>query len=130
VTLSLRGALPVDDLSCWLSCVALGELSLQGTQVPNASFAGLGPLLARLHKLDLSECKQVQAISNLAPATSLRELTLADSDVIDLRGLDKLVAFFDDAGRDQHSHRGLVHPAAVPSTGHAVFRRGHHRTRK
>jgi hypothetical protein len=92
VTLSLHGARPVDDLSCLLGCVALRELSLQGTQVTNESFAGLGPLLARLHKLDLSKCKQLKAISNLAPATSLRELNLADSDVADLRGLEKLVA--------------------------------------
>jgi hypothetical protein len=41
VTLSLHGALPVDDLSCSLGCVALRELSLQGTQVTNESFAGL-----------------------------------------------------------------------------------------
>jgi hypothetical protein len=57
VTLSLHGAQrPLDDLSCLLGCVALRELSLQGTQVTNESFAGLGPLLARLHKLDLSGC--------------------------------------------------------------------------
>jgi hypothetical protein len=92
VTLSLHGALPVDDLSCLLGCVALRELSLQDTQVTNESFAGLGPLLARLHKLDLSECEQLKAISNLAPATSLRELNLAHSGVADLRGLEKLVA--------------------------------------
>jgi Leucine-rich repeat (LRR) protein len=92
VTLSLHGALPLDDLSCLLGCVALRELGLQGcTQVTNESFAGLGPLLARLHKLDLSGCKQLTAISNLAPATSLRELNLADSGVADLRGLEKLV---------------------------------------
>jgi hypothetical protein len=55
VTLSLRDERrPLDDLSCLLGCVALRELSLQGTQVTNESFAGLGPLLARLHKLDLS----------------------------------------------------------------------------
>jgi Leucine-rich repeat (LRR) protein len=72
--------------------VALRELSLQGTQVTNESFAGLGPLLARLHKLDLSVCRQLKAISNLAPATSLRELSLADSGVANLRGLEKLVA--------------------------------------
>jgi Leucine-rich repeat (LRR) protein len=72
--------------------VALRELSLQFTQVTNESFTGLGPLLARLHKLDLSGCKQLKAISNLAPATSLRELNLADSGVADLRGLEKLVA--------------------------------------
>jgi hypothetical protein len=91
VTLSLHGA-PVVDLSCLLGCVALRELSLQGTQVTNESFAGLGPLLTRLHKLDLSKCEQLQAISNLAPATSLRELHLADSGVTDLGGLEKLVA--------------------------------------
>jgi Leucine-rich repeat (LRR) protein len=101
VTLSLRqvprlrlnGELrPSDELSCLLGCVALRELSLQGTQVTNESFAGLGPLLARLHKLDLSKCELLTAISNLAPATSLRELNLAHSRVRDLRGLKKLVA--------------------------------------
>jgi hypothetical protein len=57
VTLSLHDELrPLDDLSCLLGCVALRELSLQGTQVTNESFAGLDRLLARLHKLDLSEC--------------------------------------------------------------------------
>jgi hypothetical protein len=75
VTLSVHGALPAVDPSRLLGCVALRELSLQGTQVTNASFARLGPLLARLHKLDLSWCSQLKAISNLAPATSLRELT-------------------------------------------------------
>jgi Leucine-rich repeat (LRR) protein len=83
---------PLDNLSCLQGCVALRELSLQGTQVTNESFAGLGPLLARLHKLDLSGCKHLQAISNLAPATSLRELDLADSAVVNLDGLEKLVA--------------------------------------
>jgi Leucine-rich repeat (LRR) protein len=93
VTLSLHDVnRPLDDLSCLLSCVALRELSLQDTQVTNESFVGLGPLLARLRKLDLSGCKQLKAISNLAPATSLRELTLADSGVADLRGLENLVA--------------------------------------
>jgi Leucine-rich repeat (LRR) protein len=92
-TLSLREVRrPLDDLSCLLGCVALRELSLQDTLVANESFAGLGPLLARLHKLDLSWCFQLQAISNLAPATSLRELNLADSRVGDLGGLEKLVA--------------------------------------
>jgi Leucine-rich repeat (LRR) protein len=81
-----------DDLSCLLGCVALRELSLQGTEVTNESFAGLGPLLARLYKLDLSWCQQLQAISNLASATSLRQLNLAHSVVADLRGLETLVA--------------------------------------
>jgi Leucine-rich repeat (LRR) protein len=94
VTLSLPhdSARSLGDLSCLLGCVALRELSLQGTEVTNESFAALGPLLARLHKLDLSWCYQLKAISNLSPATSLRELTLADSGVADLRGLEKLVA--------------------------------------
>jgi hypothetical protein len=93
VTLSLHDSLrSADDLNYLLGCVALRELSLKRTQVTNESFAGLGPLLARLHKLDLSRCGQLQAISNLAPATSLRELNLAHSCVTDLRGLDKLVA--------------------------------------
>jgi Leucine-rich repeat (LRR) protein len=93
VTLDLHGALPLDRLSCLLGCVALRELSLQGTSVTNASFAGLGPLLARLHELDLSECNCLKAISNLAPATSLRGLNLAHCDnLTNLRGLQKLVA--------------------------------------
>jgi hypothetical protein len=93
VTLSLHGELlPVEELGCLLGCVALRELSLHDTQVTNENFAGLGPLLARLHKLDVSWCGQLEAISNLAPATSLRELNLAHSRVKDLRGLEKLVA--------------------------------------
>jgi Leucine-rich repeat (LRR) protein len=91
VTLSLDER-PLDDLSCLLGCVALRELSLQQTQVTNESFAGLGPLLARLHKLNLCACEQLKAISNLAPATSLRELDLAESGVADLQGLNKLGA--------------------------------------
>jgi hypothetical protein len=93
VTLSLRDERrPLDDLSCLLGCVALRELSLRDTRVTNESFAGLGPLLARLHKLDLSWCVQLKVISKLAPATSLRELNLARSGVVNLRGLEKLVA--------------------------------------
>jgi Leucine-rich repeat (LRR) protein len=93
VTLSLHEELrPLYDLSCLLGCVALRELSLRGTLVTNESFAALGPLLARLHKLDLCACEQLEAISNLAPATSLRELDLAYSGVADLRGLEKLGA--------------------------------------
>jgi hypothetical protein len=91
--LSLHGELrPPDELSCLLGCVALRELSLRSTQVTNESFAVLGALLTRLHKLDLSGCEQPKAISNLAPATSLRELNLAYSRVKDLSGLTKLVA--------------------------------------
>jgi Leucine-rich repeat (LRR) protein len=93
VSLSLHGERrPLDDLSCLLGCVALRELSLQGTQVTNESFAGLGPLLARLHKLDLSGCGRLTMLSNLAPATSLRELDLTRSSVEELGGLEKLVA--------------------------------------
>jgi Leucine-rich repeat (LRR) protein len=92
LTLRLPDYTRLGDLSCLLGCVALRELSLQGTRVTNESFAGLGPLLARLHNLDLSRCRQLKAISNLAPATSLRELNLAYSSVEDLGGLDKLVA--------------------------------------
>jgi Leucine-rich repeat (LRR) protein len=92
VTLTLHDdRRPLDDLSYLLGCGALRELSLRGTQVTDKSFAQLDRLLARLHKLDLSECRQLKAISNLAPATSLRELNLADSRVEDLRGLEKLV---------------------------------------
>jgi Leucine-rich repeat (LRR) protein len=93
VTLSLHDyARSPGDLSCLLGCVALRELSLQGTQVTNASFAGLKRLLARLYKLDLSGCQQLKTISNLAPATSLRELNLAYSGVESLQGLEKLIA--------------------------------------
>jgi Leucine-rich repeat (LRR) protein len=92
VTLSVHGALPLHRLSCLLGCVALRELSLQSTWVTNEDFAGLGPLLARLRKLDLSQCELLKAISNLAPATSLRELNLRDSGVAGLQGLEKLVA--------------------------------------
>jgi Leucine-rich repeat (LRR) protein len=93
VTLSLHDyARSPGDLVCLLGCVALRELSLQGTHVTNASFAGLKRLLARLHKLDLSGCQQLKTISNLAPATSLRELNLADSGVESLQGLEKLIA--------------------------------------
>jgi Leucine-rich repeat (LRR) protein len=93
VTLSLHDyTRSLGDLNCLLGCVALRELSLQRTRVTNEIFAGLGPLLARLHKLDLSKCEQLKAISNLAPATSLRELNLAYSGVVDLLGLEKLVA--------------------------------------
>jgi hypothetical protein len=92
VTLYLHDARPLDDLSCLVGCVALRKLALHGTQVTNESLAGLGPLLARLHKLDLSKCQQLKAISNLAPATSLRQLYLGDSGVADLQGLEKLVA--------------------------------------
>jgi Leucine-rich repeat (LRR) protein len=93
VTLSLHGELrPPSDLSCLLGYVALRELSLKASPVTNQIFAGRGPLLARLHKLDLSGCGKLTAISNLAPATSLRWLDLARSPVEDLGGLEKLVA--------------------------------------
>jgi Leucine-rich repeat (LRR) protein len=75
---------PVTDLEGLQGLVALRELTLSSTPVTNESFAGLEQLLARLHKLDLSGCKQLKAISNLAPATSLRELNLSDSGVEDL----------------------------------------------
>jgi Leucine-rich repeat (LRR) protein len=84
--------LPLTNLKGLRGLVALRELSLSNTAVTNAHFAGLGQLLARLHKLDLSGCKQLKAISNLAPCVSLRELNLADSRVEDLQGLHKLVA--------------------------------------
>jgi Leucine-rich repeat (LRR) protein len=93
LTLNLRSELrPPDELSRLLGCVALRELSLQGTRVTNEVFARLGPLLPQLYKLDLSGCLQLKAISNLAPATSLRELNLAYSSVECLQGLEKLVA--------------------------------------
>jgi Leucine-rich repeat (LRR) protein len=86
VTLSLQEVKrPLDDLSCLLGCVALRELSLRCTQVTNESFAGLGPL-------DLRGCAHLHAISNLAPATSLRELNVAYSGVVSLQGLEKLIA--------------------------------------
>jgi Leucine-rich repeat (LRR) protein len=82
----------VTDLKGLEGLVALRELTLSSTLVTNESFAGLEQLLARLHKLDLSECKYLKTISNLAPATSLRELNLSDCGVENLQGLEKLVA--------------------------------------
>jgi hypothetical protein len=130
VTLSLHGSLrPVDDLSCLLSCVALRQLSLQGTQVTNESFAGLDRLLTRLHKLDLSLCGQLEAISNLAPATSLRELNLAHSGVVNLGGLEKLVAL-ETLDVTDICAEDLSILQQVPTTGHADRQRGHHHARK
>jgi Leucine-rich repeat (LRR) protein len=83
---------PVTDLQGLQGLVALRELTLSSTPVTNESFAGLEQLLARLHKLDLSECHKLKAISNLAPATSLRELDLSYSGINRLEGLQKLVA--------------------------------------
>jgi hypothetical protein len=70
---------PVTNLKGLQGLVALRELTLSSTPVTNESFAGLEQLLARLHKLDLSECTQLKAVSNLAPATSLRELNLSQA---------------------------------------------------
>jgi Leucine-rich repeat (LRR) protein len=83
---------PVADLNGLHGLTALRELTLSSTPVTNESFAGLGPLLARLHKLDLRGCKQLKAISNLAAATSLRALDLSYSGVERLEGLQKLIA--------------------------------------
>jgi Leucine-rich repeat (LRR) protein len=83
---------PVANLQGLQGLVALRELILRCTPVTNESFEGLEQLLARLYKLDLRGCTLLEAISNLAPATSLRELNLADSRVWGLRGLEELVA--------------------------------------
>jgi Leucine-rich repeat (LRR) protein len=73
-------------------CSALRELSLCSSHITNDTFRGHEALLARLHKLDLSGCSQLTAISNLAPCVSLRELNVSSSSVEDLRGLEQLVA--------------------------------------
>jgi Leucine-rich repeat (LRR) protein len=83
---------PMVDLGGLQSLVALRELILCNTAVSNDSFAGLDRLLSGLHKLDLSHCTQLTAISNLAPCISLRELHLSFSGVESLEGLEKLVA--------------------------------------
>jgi Leucine-rich repeat (LRR) protein len=83
---------PLADLGGLQGLVALRELILRNTAVTNESFAGLDRLLGRLHKLDLRHCKQLTAISNLAPCASLRELDLSYSGVKHLEGLDKLIA--------------------------------------
>jgi hypothetical protein len=83
---------PVTDLRGLRGLVALRELSLASAPITDGHFAGIDRLLARLHKLDLRGCKQLKALSNLAPCVSLRELNLADSGIENLRGLEKLVA--------------------------------------
>jgi hypothetical protein len=118
VTLSLHGALPVDDLSCLLGCVALRELSLQGTQVTNESFAGLEP--APSPAAQAGPQRVLAAEGDIEPRTGhlLARAQLAYSASRSARPGE--AGRVGDAGRDQHQHRGLVHPAAVPSTGHAV----------
>jgi Leucine-rich repeat (LRR) protein len=83
---------PLNNLNGLQHYAALRELTASFTFVTNASFEGLEGWLAQLHKLDLSGCHKLTAISNLAPCVALRELNLSDSDVEDLRGLEKLVA--------------------------------------
>jgi Leucine-rich repeat (LRR) protein len=83
---------PVTNLTALRGLMALRELTLQSTPVTDRYFAGLKHVLARLHKLDLSGCRELTTISNLAPCVSLRELNLAWSGVEDLQGLEKLVA--------------------------------------
>jgi hypothetical protein len=83
---------PVTDLKVLRGLMALRELTLRSTPVTDRYFAGLKHVLARLYKLDLSGCRKLTTISNLAPCVSLRELNLAWSGVEDLQGLEKLVA--------------------------------------
>jgi Leucine-rich repeat (LRR) protein len=85
--------LPICELGALHGCVSLRELILANTLVTNESFAGLEGLLSRLHKLDLSGCYVLKAISNLTPCVSLRELSLSGStSVVDLQGLEKMIA--------------------------------------
>jgi hypothetical protein len=83
---------PRTDLRGLQGLMALRELTLTFAPITDGHFAGIERLLAQLHKLDLRGCNKLKAISNLAPATSLRELSLADSGVEDLPGLKELVA--------------------------------------
>jgi hypothetical protein len=128
------GALLLDDLevgpSCLLGCVALRELSLQGTQLRTKTSPDRAAP-SRLHKLDLSNCWPLKAMSNLAPATSFARAQLGAlrDNLTDLQGLDKLVAL-ETLDVTNICKEDFVHPAAVPSTGHAVGQRGHHRTLK
>jgi Leucine-rich repeat (LRR) protein len=82
---------PVTDLKVLRGLMALRELTLRSTPVTDRYFAGLKHVLARLYKLDLSGCRKLRTISNLAPCVSLRELNLGYSGVEDLQGLEKLV---------------------------------------
>jgi hypothetical protein len=73
-------------------CVALRELSLEGSFVPDTSFLGLQDVLSRVVKLNLSACTGFTSVSGLVVCTSLRELNLSRSSVNDLRGLERLPA--------------------------------------
>jgi hypothetical protein len=73
-------------------CVALRELSLEASKVHTTLFTGLGDVLSRLVKLNLSRCTGFTSVSSLVVCTSLRELNLSRSSVNDLRGLERLPA--------------------------------------
>jgi hypothetical protein len=79
---------------CFLlrDCVALRELSLEASKVHTTLFTGLGDVLSRLVKLNLSKCTGFTSVSGLVVCTSLRELDLSRSSVNDLRGLEQLPA--------------------------------------
>jgi hypothetical protein len=73
-------------------CVALRELSLERSFVPDTMLRSLRGVLSQLVKLNLSECTGFMTVSNLAACVSLRELNLSHTTVADLRGLEELPA--------------------------------------
>jgi hypothetical protein len=73
-------------------CVALRELSLEGSYVPDTRFTGLRDVLSQLVKLNLSECTGFTSVSSLTACVSLRDLNLSYTSVADLRGLEELPA--------------------------------------
>jgi hypothetical protein len=73
-------------------CVALRELSLEGSYVPDTRLTGLQDVLSQLVKLNLSECTGFTSVSSLTACVSLRELNLSYTSVADLRGLEELPA--------------------------------------
>jgi Leucine-rich repeat (LRR) protein len=80
------------DLSDLRRCAALTELRLRGAGVTHESLVGLEPMLCRLVKLDLKECAFLEAVSNLAACTALRELDLSYTGVTAIRDLQRLPA--------------------------------------
>jgi hypothetical protein len=94
---------PITDLKALRGFVALRELTLRSTPVTDRYFAGLKHVLARLYKLDLSGCRKLTTISNLAPCLSAR----AQLGVVRRRKSTRPeeVGRVGDAGRHRHSRR-------------------------
>jgi hypothetical protein len=73
-------------------CVALRELTLERSFVPDTMLTSLRGVLSQLVTLNLSECTGFMTVSNLTACVSLRELNLSHTTVADLRGLEELPA--------------------------------------